>query len=203
MSAPFTYRPVENGDCEDGSWWCVKTYDSSYVGWTSVSRATLRSDNAVFAQLTLDVTPERVAEIAERLGVRSRLDVDGAYVPSMGLGTIAVSPLDMASAYATLAARGIYSRADGHPPGGAARWQGGHRGRAGACPSRSRAISEGVAWKVTEILEDNVRYGTGTRAALDRPAAGKTGTTDRHADAWFVGYVAEPRHGGLDGVPVG
>jgi len=42
---------------------------------------------------------------------------------------------------------------------------------------------------VTSILEDNIRYGTGTRAALDRPAAGKTGTTDEHADAWFVGYT--------------
>ena len=53
VSAPFTYRPVENGNCDDGSWWCVKTYDSTYNGWTSVSRATLRSDNAVYAQLTL------------------------------------------------------------------------------------------------------------------------------------------------------
>ena len=42
---------------------------------------------------------------------------------------------------------------------------------------------------VTRILEDNVRYGTGTRAALNRPVAGKTGTTDKHADAWFVGYT--------------
>jgi penicillin-binding protein 1A len=50
-------------------------------------------------------------------------------------------------------------------------------------------VPEGVASVVTSILEDNIRYGTGTRAALDRPAAGKTGTTDEHADAWFVGYT--------------
>jgi membrane peptidoglycan carboxypeptidase len=59
--------------------------------------------------LTLDVTPEAVAKMAHKLGVRSRLDVGGAYVPSIGLGAMDVSPLDMASAYATLAAGGIYS----------------------------------------------------------------------------------------------
>ena len=87
----------------------MKTYDSTYNGWTSVSRATLRSDNTVYAQLTLDVGPDRVGAMARRLGVRSPLEVSGRYVPAMGLGSIAVSPLDMASAYATLAAGGIYS----------------------------------------------------------------------------------------------
>ena len=48
-----------------------------------------------------------------------------------------------------------------------------------------------MAWKVTQILEDNVSYGTGMRAAFGRPAAGKTGTTDKHADAWFVGYTPD------------
>src|SRR4029079_6865856 len=109
VSAPFTYKPVSNGNCEDGSWWCVKTYDSTYAGWTSVTRATLRSDNSVYAQLTLDVGPDKVGEMARKLGVRSPLQVKGHYVPAMGLGSIAVSPLDMASAYATLAAGGIYS----------------------------------------------------------------------------------------------
>jgi membrane peptidoglycan carboxypeptidase len=52
-----------------------------------------------------------------------------------------------------------------------------------------RVVPDGVADVVTRILEDNIRSGTGTRAALSRPAAGKTGTTDEHADAWFVGYT--------------
>ena len=69
-----------------------------------MERATLRSDNSVFAQLTLDVGPERVASLARRLGVRTPLEVRGQFVPAMGLGSVAVSPLDMASAYATLAA---------------------------------------------------------------------------------------------------
>jgi penicillin-binding protein 1A len=186
ISAPFTFRPSAIGSCEDETWWCVKTYDSSYTGWTSVERATLRSDNTVYAQLTLDVGPAHVAAMARRLGVRSRLDVRGQYVPAMGLGSIAVSPLDMASAYATLAAGGVYTEptairkvvVNGKPDD---RWAAKHR--------RVRVVSDGVAAEVTRILEDNIRYGTGTRAALDRPAAGKTGTTNEHADAWFVGYT--------------
>jgi len=190
VSAPFTYRPMKEGNCEDGSWWCVKTYDSSYYGWSSITRATLRSDNVVYAQLTLDVTPERVAAMARKLGVRSSLDVNGDYVPAMGLGSIAVSPLDMASAYATLAAGGIRSEpmairrvvlASGREDTEAG-W---------GIAKRKRVISDGVAYEVTRILEDNVRYGTGTRAYFGRPTAGKTGTTDRHADAWFAGYTPD------------
>ena len=187
VSAPFTFRQDPDGNCEDGSWWCVKTYDSSYVGWTSVSRATLRSDNSVYAQLTLDVGARRVASLARRLGVRTPLKVDGQFPPAMGLGSVAVSPLDMASGYATLAAGGIYTKPtairkvvfpNGKPDD---RWATRLR--------RTRVVPDGVADVVTRILEDNVRSGTGTRAALSRPVAGKTGTTDEHADAWFVGYT--------------
>jgi penicillin-binding protein 1A len=186
VSAPFTYRPSRAGNCDDGSWWCVRTYDQSYTGWTSVERATLRSDNSVYAQLTLDVGPSRVASLARRLGVRTPLEVRGQVPPALGLGSVAVSPLDMASAYATLAAGGVYNEptairrvvVKGKPDD---RWATHHR--------RTRVLSDGVASVVTRILEDNVRYGTGTRAALSRPVAGKTGTTDKHADAWFVGYT--------------
>ena len=190
VSAPFTYKPVENGNCDDGSWWCVKTYDSTYNGWTSVSRATLRSDNTVYAQLTLDVGPDRVGEMARRLGVRSPLQVGGSYVPAMGLGSVAVSPLDMASAYATLAAGGIYSEPTAIRRVVLANGKEDTEAGWGA-PKRKRVISDGVAGKVTQILEDNITYGTGARAAFGRPAAGKTGTTDKHADAWFVGYTPD------------
>ena len=109
VSAPFTYKVHPAGNCDDGSWWCVHTYANDYYGWSSIRSATIRSDNSVYAQLTLDVTPERVAEVARRMGVRSPLDVRGAYVPAIGLGSVAVSPLDLASAYATLAAGGVYA----------------------------------------------------------------------------------------------
>ena len=188
VSAPFTYKPKTIGNCDDGSWWCVHTYDSSYYGWSSIRSATIRSDNTVYAQLTLDVTPKRVADVARRMGVQSRLDVNGAYVPSIGLGSIAVSPLDLASAYATFADGGVYTEPtairkvvlrDGRVDTDAG-W-----GR----PVRRRAISQGVAAVVTRILEQNVQYGTGTRANFGYPAAGKTGTNEEHADAWFAGYT--------------
>jgi penicillin-binding protein 1A len=188
VSAPFTYRPVANGNCDDGSWWCVKTYDSSYYGWSPIERATLPSDNTVYAQLTLDVTPKRVAAMAKRLGVRTPLDVHGVYVPALGLGPVAVSPLDMAAAYGTIAANGV--RAEPTAIRKVVLPNGTVDTRA-TTPKRKRVLSDGVAAVVTKILEENVRYGTGTRAALDRPAAGKTGTTTDNADAWFVGYVPQ------------
>jgi penicillin-binding protein 1A len=52
-------------------------------------------------------------------------------------------------------------------------------------------MSQGAAYVVTKILEENVQYGTGTAAGFGRPAAGKTGTTDDHADAWFAGYTPD------------
>ncbi len=179
VSAPFEYQPNPSVPA-----WNVTTYDHTYVGWISVEQATLRSDNTVYAQLTLDVGPANVAAMAHKLGVQSPL----APVPSIGLGTLGVSPLEMASAYATLSAGGIYSRPmaitkvvlpNGKTDGDAG-W---------GKPARKRVIPEGVAYVVTKILEENVLYGTGTAAYFGRPAAGKTGTTDNHADAWFVGYT--------------
>jgi penicillin-binding protein 1A len=184
VSAPFTYKVHPAGNCDDGSWWCVHTYANDYYGWSSIRSATIRSDNAVYAQLTLDVTPERVAETARKMGVRSQLDA----VPAIGLGSVAVSPLHLASGYATLAAGGVYAEpmairrvvlVDGREDKDAG-W---------GVPKRRRAISEGTAAIVTRILEQNMQSGTGTRAAFGRPAAGKTGTNEEHKDAWFAGYT--------------
>ncbi len=179
VSAPFRYQPDPVIPA-----WEVSTYSHSYSGLITVQQATLQSDNTVYAQLTLDVDPENVAEMAHQLGIQSPLEP----VPSIGLGSNAISPLDMASAYATLAAGGIYSRpmairkvilANGKEDEGAG-W---------GKPVRKRVVSDGVAYTVTKILEQNIQYGTGTRANFGRPAAGKTGTTDDHADAWFCGYL--------------
>jgi penicillin-binding protein 1A len=184
----FVYQPDPTLDA-----WEVSTYDRSYLGSVPISRATLSSDNTVFAQLTLDLGPEKVAAMAHRLGVRSNLKTrEGVYVPSLGLGSAGVSPLDMASANATLAAGGIYSEPmairkvilpiHGGTVDTDAGW---------GTPQRRRVIPDWVAAEVTEILEDNIDQGTGTGAGVffDRPAAGKTGTTDDHTDAWFCGYT--------------
>jgi penicillin-binding protein 1A len=191
VSAPFVYRTHPAGNCEEGGgWWCVKTYSNDYYGWSSIRSATIRSDNAVYAQLTLDVTPESVADLARRMGVRSPMDIKGAYVPSIGLGSVAVSPLDLASGYATIAAGGVYAE-----PMAIRRVvlpDGKDDTRSGwGKPKRRRAISEGAAAVITRILEQNIQHGTGTRAALGRPAAGKTGTNEEHKDAWFAGYTPD------------
>ena len=189
-SAPFFYRPDPIGSCET-NWWCVETYGNDYYGSSSIHSATLRSDNTVYAQLTLDVGPQNVADMAHKLGVRASLRTrEGAYVPSLGLGAMGVSPLDMASGYATIAAGGMYSRPmaitkvvlpDGKVDESAG-W---------GVPERRRVISDGVAYEVTKILRDNINEGTGTGANIPRPAAGKTGTTERHSDAWFCGYTPD------------
>ena len=182
VSAPLHYQPDPNQEP-----WDVSTYSHTYVGSTSITHATLLSDNTVYARLTLDLGAEKVAAMANRLGIRSSLKTsEGAYVPSLGLGSIGVSPLDMASAYATLAAGGIYSEpmaitkvafADG---GEDRNW-----GR----PKRHRVIADWVAAEVTKILEENIQAGTGVGANIGRPAGGKTGTTENHADAWFDGIT--------------
>src|SRR5204862_5002536 len=89
-----------------GKPWAVPTSDRPYIGWTSVTHATLRSDNTVYAQLTLDVGPDYVWRMAKRLGVH----LTQQPVASIGLGSLSVSPLDMAAAYATFAAMGIYAK---------------------------------------------------------------------------------------------
>jgi penicillin-binding protein 1A len=179
-SAPFKYQPDPLSKP-----WEVETYSKSYLGTTSVSSATLASDNTVYAKLTLDLGPEEVARTARRMGVT----VPGVeVVPAMGLGAISVSPLEMAGAYATLAAGGVYSRPMAIRkvvlPGGDEDTEAGW-----GKPRRRRVLPEWVAYEVTRILEQNMLGGTGTGAQIGRPAAGKTGTTDNHADAWFAGYT--------------
>jgi penicillin-binding protein 1A len=185
-SAPFT--------CDVGPWcdpakpWEVHTYDNTYNGSESVTRATLQSDNTVYAQLTLDVGPRYVWQMAHRLGVRLTPDKP---VASIGLGSLAVSPLDMAAAYATFPAMGIYAKPMAITkvvlPSGkvdtASGW---------GKPQAKRALSEGVAWKVTDLLRQNAQYGTGAGSGDGvHPNAGKTGTTENHADAWFDGFTRQ------------
>jgi penicillin-binding protein 1A len=183
LSAPLHYQPDPYTACPEGCW-DVSTYDHSYSGSISIETATLKSDNTVYARLTLDVGPEKVAHMAHALGIRTSLPP----FPSMGLGSIAVSPLEMASAYATLAAGGVYSQPTGirkvvladETEDTDAGW---------GVPVRRRVIPDWVAAEVTRILQENIQEGTGVGAAFGRPAAGKTGTTEDHNDAWFCGYT--------------
>ena len=191
LSAPFKYDPSETGSCttDPPTAWCPETYDHSYAGPISIESGTLRSDNSVYARLSLDVGPENIAAIAHKLGVRTDLRTsDGAYVPSMGLGSRVVTPMDMASAYSTLAAGGIYSKPMAIRrvvlPGGKIDKDAGW-----GVPQRKRVIPDWVAGEVVRILEENMTGGTGVGAYFGRTSAGKTGTTDNFADAWFCGFT--------------
>lgn len=191
LSAPFKYDPTETGSCDTNppTAWCPQTYDHSYIGPTSIENATLRSDNSVYARLSLDVGPENIADIAYRLGVRTDLrTTEGAYVPSMGLGSRVVTPMDMASVYSTLDAGGVYSKPMAIRkvilPGGKVDTTAGW-----GVPQRKRAVPDWVAAEVVRILGENMTSGTGTGAYFGKTSAGKTGTTDNYADAWFCGFV--------------
>jgi penicillin-binding protein 1A len=191
LSAPFKYDPTGTGSCDTDppTAWCPQTYDHTYVGATSIENATLRSDNSVYARLSLDVGPENIARMAHDLGVQTDLRTsDGAYVPSMGLGSRVVTPLDMASVYSTLAAGGIYSKPMAIRkvvlPGGKVDTEAGW-----GVPQRRRAVPDWVAAEVRRILEENMTSGTGVGAYFGKLAAGKTGTTDNFADAWFCGFT--------------
>jgi penicillin-binding protein 1A len=185
-SAPFTCDVAPW--CDPAKPWQVHTYDDTYAGSVSVTRATLQSDNTVYAQLTLDVGPRYVWQMAHRLGVQMTPDKP---VASIGLGSLAVSPLDMAAAYATFPAMGIYAKPMAITkvvlPSGkvdtASGW---------GKPQTKRALSEGVAWQVTDVLRQNAEYGTGAGSGDGvHPDAGKTGTTENHADAWFDGFTRQ------------
>ena len=163
--------------------WDVQTYGRDYYGPSTLVEATLRSDNTVYAQLALDVGVDRIIDVAHRMGITSELNA----TPAIALGglTYGVSPLEMAAAYATLGNGGVHIEPTIiqriRDANGNVIWE--------AQPRTSQALSAGVAYDVTRILDGNISSGTGTRAAIGRPAAGKTGTTSDWTDAWFVGYT--------------
>ncbi|HJQ74036.1 MAG TPA: transglycosylase domain-containing protein [Gaiellaceae bacterium] len=174
LSAPFDYPALD---------WHVRTYDGAYAGPESVAAATLHSDNTVYARLALDVGPDAIVSMAQKLGVRTSLQA----TPALALGSSAVTPLDMASVYATLAAGGIYSRPV------AIRKVAFPQGKVDTSwgqVQQQRVVPDWVAATVTHVLEEDMLHGTAVGAHdPGRVDAGKTGTTDDYADAWFCGYT--------------
>jgi penicillin-binding protein 1A len=179
LSAPFHWQPDPYSEP-----WDVSTYGGDYSGPSTITQGTLRSDNTVYARLTLDVGPEKVVQVAHKMGIKTKLEP----VASVGLGSNSVGVLEMAVAYATIAARGVRSEPmairkvvlpNGKVDAGAG-W--GH-------PERKRVLSDGVAYQVARILKMNIQAGTGTGANPGFVAGGKTGTTEDWGDAWFAGIT--------------
>lgn len=159
--------------------------DGSARGFINLWEATRGSVNAVFVQLAVDAGPNNVVEAANRMGIQSALPE----VCSITLGTGEVSPLEMASAYQTLANEGVHCR-----PFGIRRVED-RNGKAvvkqkkGSC---KEVVDPAIANLTVNLLRGVVTGGTGTRAALPNwPVFGKTGSTNNLADAWFAGCTRQ------------
>jgi penicillin-binding protein 1A len=166
-----------------GQPWDVHNYADESAGSMNLMDATAHSVNTIYAQVSDTVGPANVVTTAHRLGITSPLEP----VCSITLGTEGVSPLEMADAYATFAARGVHHPAEAIQRVTTAtgqtlaqlKWNG------------KRVMPQNDADMVTYILQRVLQYGTGTAAYFGRPAAGKTGTAENYEDAWFCGYVPQ------------
>jgi len=159
--------------------------------------AAAASSNAWFVQLSIDVGPKNVAEMANRLGVKDffpswdigQADPNRSCVkPRIVLGQCSVSPLDMASAYATIANHGV--KPDVTPVVKAIQPDGNVL-IDNTTPSTERVLDAAIADTVTDILRGVVDGGTGSRANIGKPVAGKTGTATNNTDIWFAGYTPQ------------
>jgi membrane peptidoglycan carboxypeptidase len=166
-------------------------FDLDYGSAVDLVTATEKSINTAYVDLTLDIGPGRVLDAAVAAGIPD--DTPGLQANGViPLGTASVRNIDMANAYATFAAQGEaaqwYVVEEVKGSNGGTRYQ--------ANPDLARAFEEDVTADVSYALQQVVQSGTGTEArALDRPAAGKTGTAalrpDTTTSAWFVGYTPQ------------
>jgi penicillin-binding protein 1A len=170
--------PIRIGD------WAPKNYTGRYLGEITLADAVAESINTVAVQVSERTGRKHVVELARRLGITSELTNDA----SLALGTSEVTLIELTSAYAAFANGGIGAWAYGITEVRDSRGKVLFR-RQGGGPGR--VLSPEVAAEMNELLSGVIRRGTGRAAALDRPAAGKTGTTQEYRDALFVGYTPD------------
>ena len=163
--------------------WAVSNSEGSGRGLMTLEAATRASVNTVYARVAWEIGAKSIATTAKRMGITTPL----SNYPSIALGSQNVSPYEMASAYGTLATGG-----ERFPPititrvvdrNGAEIFK--------AKPKGTRVLKPTVAKAVTDILKGVITSGTARRAAIGRPAAGKTGTSQNYRDVWFVGYTPQ------------
>jgi membrane peptidoglycan carboxypeptidase len=177
------YSPRTIPDCGGGETWTVHNAEPFGGGSFPLWLATADSVNVVFAQVIDQIGPERVAEVAHKMGITTELTP----VCPLTLGTSPVSPLDMTSGFATLANDGVHCQPYAIAEVVSSTGKIVYRQK----PECSRAIPAWVAQQETHMLEGVVEFGTGTAANIGRPQAGKTGTGQDYQDAWFLGYVPQ------------
>lgn len=176
--------PFVAGNPADEDVWRPKNYKRTFAGRTLMRTALAESMNVVTVKILKDIGVPYAIDYAKKLGIQSELSPD----LTLALGSSGVSLLELSTAYAAFANGGervtplfvsrILDR-DG-------------RLLEETPPEQRQAISEATAYVMTELLRAVVQEGTGQRVkALNRPAAGKTGTTNELRDAWFIGYTPQ------------
>jgi len=198
LDTPLIYEEKN----EDGklSAWKPKNYEEKFYGPTTFRQALAHSRNVITVKILEDIGVGYVANYARKLGIETPLTRD----LTLALGSTAVTPLEMLSAYSVFASGGILAPPtyitkildrDGRilesiDPADFANGMAADQ-RLIRRPPR-RVISPETAYLITNIMESVVREGTGWRAkAIGRPSAGKTGTTNDLKDAWYIGYIPQ------------
>ncbi|WP_168582830.1 transglycosylase domain-containing protein [Gephyromycinifex aptenodytis] len=184
-SSPRYFEEFKGGGNDSGR---VQNFGNHSYGWQDLRTATAKSTNTVFAELNLKVGPQATMDAAVALGVPAStagLAPNAANV----FGTASPRVIDMANAYATLAAGGI--RAEPYLIRSVTSVDGRFSGYVGTA-STTRVISPEVAADAVDAMQQVVKRGTAQRASrLGRPVAGKTGTTDENRAVWFDGFTPE------------
>jgi len=175
LDAPVSYP------AGDGTRWRPKNYDRRYRGWVTMRQALERSINIPAVRTLEALGADTVISYARRMGVGSPLRRN----LSLALGASEVTPLEMASAYGTLATLGIHAR----PYTVAMVTDRSGRVLDRSQPRRAQVLPETVAYAMVDMLKGVITRGTGRAAAIGRPVAGKTGTSDDYRNAWFIGFT--------------
>ncbi|MDY6952514.1 MAG: PBP1A family penicillin-binding protein [Thermodesulfobacteriota bacterium] len=174
--------PLVFEDTERAFTWKPRNYEETFYGPTLLRTALARSRNVVTVKILRDIGVDYVIDYAKRLGIHSQLSKD----LSIALGSSGVSLMELVRAYSVFSNQGY--RVSPH-------FVTKILDRDGNVLEESRSeragvIEESTAYIVTNLLQGVVQHGTGRRVkALNRPVAGKTGTTNNLYDAWFVGYT--------------
>jgi penicillin-binding protein 1A len=192
----------ENPACnnEDGTPWEVSNFANSSFGSLDLMSATTSSVNTIYAQLIAELGPEQVAGLLAKFDFKPKFgakEISADCSNSLG-GSLDVTPLEMARAYAGLAGSGALPEI--LPISYVTNSQGDcikeYMPRKGDCEEEEKnapeqIVDENSADLVTQALETVVTSGTATAANIGRPVAGKTGTTQDFGNAWFAGYTPQ------------
>jgi penicillin-binding protein 1A len=164
--------------------WSPENYDHKHYGPTRLRDALVFSRNIVTVKLVDAMGVDKVIQFARKVGIEG----DIPHNLSIALGSMSVTPMELASAYSVFVSGGMKMKPI------TVKYVSDAEGRilASNDPEGEQVISPETSFLITSMMEDVVNYGTGWRAkALGRPVAGKTGTTNEYRDAWFVGYVPD------------